>query len=155
MAPRSGLRVLANRGANGIDGFVSTAVGIASAAEPARPVVALCGDLCFLHDVNGLLGVEPSLPLTFVVADNDGGGIFSYLPQQSLPEFERLFATPQRVDLVAVARSHGVAAERVDELPDLRAGAPGVRVLVVPVDRATAVERHRAMWDAVATALGA
>ena len=82
MAPRDNLRVLANRGANGIDGFVSTVVGVAQASAPA-PTVGLCGDLCFLHDTNGLLGATG--PATFVVLDNDGGGIFSYLPPAELP----------------------------------------------------------------------
>ena len=77
-----GLRVLANRGANGIDGFVSTVIGVAQASAPAR-TVGLCGDLCFLHDTNGLLGATG--PATFVVLDNDGGGIFSYLPPAELP----------------------------------------------------------------------
>jgi 2-succinyl-5-enolpyruvyl-6-hydroxy-3-cyclohexene-1-carboxylate synthase len=153
MAPRDGLRVLANRGANGIDGFASTVVGVASAH--AGPVVALCGDLCFLHDTNGLLG--GSLPaVTFVVVDNDGGAIFSYLPQHDLPEFERLFATPQSVDLVAVARAHGVTAERVEaaDLPKLVAEATeSARVLVVTVDRGRARELHSRAWLAVATAL--
>lgn len=150
MAPRTGLQVLANRGANGIDGFVSTAMGVASARR--GPVVALTGDLCFLHDTNGLLGgARP--PVTFVVIDNDGGGIFGYLPQQHLPEFEMLFATPQSVDLVAVARAHGVAAERVgySALPGLLADpAAETRVLVVPVDRAAAREQHARLWAAVA-----
>src|SRR5262249_59193930 len=90
MAPRSSLRVLANRGANGIDGFVSTAFGVARASGSC-PIVALCGDLCFLHDTNGLLGGDASPPVTFVVVDNHGGGIFEYLPQRELPEFEQLF----------------------------------------------------------------
>jgi 2-succinyl-5-enolpyruvyl-6-hydroxy-3-cyclohexene-1-carboxylate synthase len=161
MAPRAHLRVLANRGANGIDGFVSTAFGVASAH--AGPVVALCGDLCLLHDTNGLLvgdrsggpaGARP--PVTFVVVDNDGGGIFSYLPQHELSEFETLFATPQSVDLVAVARAHGVAAERVElaAVPKLVAvGADTDRVLVVPVDRRAAVQQHARGWHAVATSL--
>jgi 2-succinyl-5-enolpyruvyl-6-hydroxy-3-cyclohexene-1-carboxylate synthase len=157
MAPRSHLRVLANRGANGIDGFVSTVFGVAGAHAGA--VVALCGDLCLLHDTNGFLrgrssGARP--PATFVVVDNAGGGIFAYLPQYELPEFETLFATPQSVDLVAVARAHGVAAERVDltAVPKLVAeGADTDRVLVVPVDRGAALEQHARGWHAVATAL--
>jgi 2-succinyl-5-enolpyruvyl-6-hydroxy-3-cyclohexene-1-carboxylate synthase len=160
MVPRPGLRVLANRGANGIDGFVSTVLGVAS--SHAGPVVALCGDLCLLHDTNGLLasggdapGARP--PATFVVVDNGGGGIFAYLPQHDLAEFETLFATPQSADLVAVARAHGVAAERTEpaDLPKLVAeGADTARVLVVPVDRGAALEQHARGWHAVATALG-
>lgn len=151
MEPRTGLRVLANRGANGIDGFVSTVAGVASAT--AAPVVAFCGDLCFLHDTNGLLG-GPSLPAaTYVVVDNAGGGIFGYLAQSELPEFEPLFATPQPVDLVAVARAHGVAAERVT-LGDLAVRvaerSDAARVLVVDLDRATARERHTRLWQAIA-----
>ncbi len=160
MAPRDGLRVLANRGANGIDGFVSTVVGVRDATT-AGPIVAWCGDLCFLHDVNGLLGIDrrigSSLPVTFVVVDNDGGGIFSYLPPAELPEFEELFATPHGLDLVDVARAHGIAAERVDDLGKLgtllAAGTRESRVLVVPVDRATSLARHRALWAAAASAI--
>jgi 2-succinyl-5-enolpyruvyl-6-hydroxy-3-cyclohexene-1-carboxylate synthase len=153
MAPRAGLRVLANRGANGIDGFVSTVVGIAGASPTAT--IGLCGDLCFLHDVNGLLGA--TAPATFVVVDNDGGGIFSYLPPAELPEFEALFATPHGLDLVEVARAHGAPAERIDDTGKLveavKAPADRPRVFVVPVDRVASVERHRALWDAVAAAL--
>jgi len=153
MAPRTGLRVFANRGANGIDGFVSTVVGIAQ-ADGSAPTVGLCGDLCFLHDSNGLLGA--TAPATFVVVDNGGGGIFSYLPPAELPEFERLFVTPHGLDLVEVARAHGAAAERVDDVHKLLEAvltpADGLRVLVVPVDRAASVARHRALWDAVSAA---
>ena len=146
--------MFANRGANGIDGFVSTARGIAEGRAPAH-TVAFCGDLCFLHDTNGLLGADwPNL--TFVVVDNDGGGIFSYLPQHGLPDFERLFATPHGLDLVAVARAHGVTAERVTESGDwpglLEAGP---QVIVVPVDRAASVAGHRRLWDAAASSLRA
>ena len=153
MIPRKGLRVLANRGANGIDGFVSTVVGVAQANEPAT-TVGLCGDLCFLHDTNGLLGASGSA--TFVVLDNDGGGIFSFLPPAELPEFEPLFATPHGLDLVEVARAHGVDAERVDDVGKLgdAIASDALRVLVIPIDRTKSVERHRALWDAVAHAIG-
>jgi 2-succinyl-5-enolpyruvyl-6-hydroxy-3-cyclohexene-1-carboxylate synthase len=154
MAPRDGLRIVANRGANGIDGFVSTAAGLAAGA--AGPVVALCGDLCFLHDVNGLLGIgDLRTPPTYVVVDNDGGGIFSFLPQDGLPEFEALFGTPHGLDLVAVARAHGVSAVRVDDVDHLRAAlaAGDARVVVIGVDRAKSVERHGELWSAVAAAL--
>jgi 2-succinyl-5-enolpyruvyl-6-hydroxy-3-cyclohexene-1-carboxylate synthase len=156
MAPRDGVRVLANRGANGIDGFVSTVIGAAH-TDPSAATVGLCGDLCFLHDVNGLIGARG--PATFVVLDNDGGGIFSYLPPSELPEFEQLFATPHGLDLVEVARAHGAIAERIDGVGKLGEvltstellAARAVRVLVVPVDRDASVERHREIWRAVAT----
>jgi len=159
MTPRTGLRVLANRGANGIDGFVSTVIGVAQATTPA-PTVGLCGDLCFLHDINGLLGATGGASL--VVLDNDGGGIFSYLPPADLPEFEPLFATPHSLDLVEVARAHGAIAERIDDLgrltdalqPANLASSDAVRVLVVPLDRDASVARHRELWNAVARATG-
>ncbi|HWS45489.1 MAG TPA: thiamine pyrophosphate-dependent enzyme, partial [Acidimicrobiia bacterium] len=159
MSPRSGLHVFANRGANGIDGFVSTARGIARADR--GPVVALCGDLCFLHDANGLLDTEGAAGATagptFVVIDNGGGGIFSYLPQHELPaaEFRRLFATPQVTDVVELARAHGVDAVRVDSVDDVDLlAAGGTRVVVVPVDPEAARDQHRRCWEAVARAAG-
>ncbi|MGO9876329.1 MAG: 2-succinyl-5-enolpyruvyl-6-hydroxy-3-cyclohexene-1-carboxylic-acid synthase [Acidimicrobiia bacterium] len=160
MAPRDGLRVLANRGANGIDGFVSTVLGVAHSNAPA-PTVGLCGDLSFLHDTNGLLGADQigeHCRATIVVLDNDGGGIFSYLPPSELPEFERLFATPHHLDLVEIARAHGAHAERVDDRHTLgevlisphRLLSTKLRVFVVPVDRHSAIAHHRALWEAVA-----
>jgi 2-succinyl-5-enolpyruvyl-6-hydroxy-3-cyclohexene-1-carboxylate synthase len=154
MESRDGIVVHANRGANGIDGFVSTALGVADAH--AGPTVAFCGDLCFLHDTNGLLAASGARRgATFVVVDNDGGGIFSFLPQDGMPEFEQLFGTPHGRDLVAIARAHGVGAERVKDLQQLpEAVASGeTRVLVLPVDRAGSVARHRSLWAAVAAAL--
>jgi 2-succinyl-5-enolpyruvyl-6-hydroxy-3-cyclohexene-1-carboxylate synthase len=132
---------------------VSTVAGIAA----YQPTVALCGDLCFLHDTNGLLGLaDRGRRATFVVVDNDGGGIFSFLPPHELPEFEDLFATPQHVDVVEVARAHGVDAQRVD-LDALKGDivGDGVQALVVDVDREASVDHHRRLWSAVADAIEA
>jgi 2-succinyl-5-enolpyruvyl-6-hydroxy-3-cyclohexene-1-carboxylate synthase len=146
LRPRDDITIHANRGANGIDGFVSTVLGIASIA----PAVALLGDLCFLHDANGLLGaVERGIDATFVVIDNRGGGIFGYLPQRDLPEFEALFATPQPVDLAAVARAYGANVERVTDVRHMRKviEMPGVNVVIVEVDRAASARKHERMWS--------
>jgi 2-succinyl-5-enolpyruvyl-6-hydroxy-3-cyclohexene-1-carboxylate synthase len=160
-APREGLRVLANRGANGIDGFTSTVLGVAVASS--GPVAALAGDLCFLHDAAGLTGAAGrGLDAVLVVVDNDGGGIFSFLPQAGLPagQFETLFGTPHGLDLVALAEIYGLPAERLAKagelVPALQAAmaAGGVRVIVVPTgDRAENVNRHRLCWEAVAATL--
>ena len=162
---RHGLRVLCNRGANGIDGVVSTALG-AAVAGPG-PTAVLVGDLAFLHDANALLippGTGTGVDATVVVVDNDGGGIFSFLPQATvLPpaRFERLLGTPHGLDLCQVARAHGVHAETassVDEVAAAVAAPPGgLRVVVVRTDRAANVaahdEIHRAVADAVAPTL--
>ena len=119
-------RVLANRGANGIDGVVSTTLGVAAAsAGTGGPVVGLLGDLAFLHDSASLVRGrrEPTVPAVFVVLDNGGGGIFSFLPQASeLDEasFERLFGTPQKVDVADLARAAGcdvIEIASVHEVP--------------------------------------
>ncbi len=158
---RDGVTFHANRGANGIDGFVSTALGVATGAD--APMVALVGDLCVLHDSNGLLGAaDRGVDATFVVVDNAGGGIFSFLPQAELPEhFETLFGTPQRVDLGALAAAHGLPVVEVDDAAGLGSAvqssveAGGVRVVRVRTDRALNVTRHREVWAAVADAVRA
>jgi 2-succinyl-5-enolpyruvyl-6-hydroxy-3-cyclohexene-1-carboxylate synthase len=157
--PRAGVRFLANRGVNGIDGFVSTVLGAATASS--GPTVGLLGDLCLLHDANGLLrAADRDVDATFVVLDNDGGGIFSFLPQAGLPDhFELLFGTPHGVDLAALASVHGLPAQRVEKagevVPAVEAaiGAGGVRLVIVPTERAENVRRHREAWTAVASAL--
>jgi 2-succinyl-5-enolpyruvyl-6-hydroxy-3-cyclohexene-1-carboxylate synthase len=159
--PSSTVRVLANRGANGIDGIVSTALGCAVGG----PVVALVGDLAFLHDAGGLLGAAARglRSCVFVEVDNGGGGIFSFLPQASaLPgeRFEQLFGTPQSVDLVALAAVHGVPGTVVDRsadvLPAVQAArdAGGVQLVVVRTDRVANVTVHDELHAAVAGRIG-
>jgi 2-succinyl-5-enolpyruvyl-6-hydroxy-3-cyclohexene-1-carboxylate synthase len=156
MRPRSGLRVLANRGASGIDGLLSSATGAALAhqATGGGPAVALLGDLAFLHDLPGLvLGpAEPRPDLTLVVVNNDGGGIFSLLEQAELGEpFERVFGTPHGAGLSHFAAGAGVPYERLGAAGDLAAALPGsaaagkgLRVLEVRTGRAAgAVLRGR------------
>jgi 2-succinyl-5-enolpyruvyl-6-hydroxy-3-cyclohexene-1-carboxylate synthase len=162
-APRHGVAVTANRGANGIDGTVSTAVGLAIGS--GAPTALLTGDLAFLHDSNGLLGVaDRDIDLVCVVVDNDGGGIFSFLPQaRALPteRFEPLFGTPHGLDLVALAAAYGVAARPLG--PDEEVGAAvreaaakgGVHAVVARTDRAANVGVHARVDSAVAAAVDA
>jgi 2-succinyl-5-enolpyruvyl-6-hydroxy-3-cyclohexene-1-carboxylate synthase len=159
--PRQGVTVVANRGVNGIDGFVSTALGVA--ASRVRPVtVAIVGDLCLLHDANGLLGVQRrGIDAVLVVVDNDGGGIFSFLPQVALSDhFEQLFGTPHGVDIAELGALHGVPVtnvERADQLVpavETAIASGGVRMVRVRTERAENAKRHELVFRAVAEALG-
>jgi 2-succinyl-5-enolpyruvyl-6-hydroxy-3-cyclohexene-1-carboxylate synthase len=155
------VRVLANRGANGIDGVLSTAVGVALAT--GGPTALLVGDLALLHDSGGLLGLaERGVDLAIVVVDNRGGGIFEFLPQAgALPRerFERLLATPHGVDLPSLVAVHGLAALRVHDAdglgPALTAAVltPGPLVVVAPTDRSTNVAVHDELHAAVGSAI--
>lgn len=162
--PQRDLRVLANRGANGIDGVVSTAVGVALAEAPVGlPTAVLVGDVALLHDANALLGLAGrGVDLTIVVVDNDGGGIFSFLPQAAQLDherFEQLFGTPHGVDLAALAAAHGIVTVEpatAHDVPTAIAasiGAGGVRLVRVPTDRRANVEVHAEIHAAVARAL--
>ena len=160
------ITVRANRGANGIDGVVSTSLG--SAAVAAGPVALVVGDLSFLHDLNALVAAKlHGLSATIVLVNNDGGGIFSFLPQGTasipgagLPErYEELFGTPHGIDVApivtALGGEHALVGHR-----DLRAGLersigrPGVQVLELRTDRARNVALHREAAAAVAAAIG-
>lgn len=155
---REGLRVLANRGAAGIDGTVSTAIGAALAH--GQPTLALMGDLTFLHDANGLvLGPdEPRPDLTIVVVNNDGGAIFGLL-EQGAPEhaaaFERVFGTPHGVDLPALCAATRTPYTLASTVPELRAALkePGLRVVEVRTDRAEAIALDGRLREAVAATL--
>ena len=145
--------VVGNRGLAGIDGMVSTAIGIALGRPRAARSIAYLGDLTFLHDSNGLLtGRGQRRPaLTFVVLSDDGGAIFSTLEQgdrRYAGAFERVFATPHGTDLGALCAAHHTAYERIDDLGRLAAALDespsGTRVLEVPVSRAD--RRAEATW---------
>lgn len=161
------IRPLSNRGANGIDGVVSTALG--AAAADLGPVVLVVGDLSFLHDLNALVAARlHGLSATIVLIDNDGGGIFSFLsqattvaPEVGLPEhYEELFGTPHGIDVGPIVtalggayRSLGVAEMRTSLADSI--GRPGVRVLHFQTTRSRNVELHREAAAAVAAAIAA
>jgi len=159
------IRPLSNRGANGIDGVVSTALG--AAAAEVGPVALVVGDISFLHDLNALVAARMHhLSATIVIIDNDGGGIFSFLPQATtdapevgLPEhYEELFGTPHGIEVGPIVTALGGEyravgpAELTAALAD-SIGRPGVRVLGFRTDRARNVELHREAAAAVADAL--
>ncbi|MEU8147679.1 2-succinyl-5-enolpyruvyl-6-hydroxy-3-cyclohexene-1-carboxylic-acid synthase [Nonomuraea sp. NPDC048901] len=156
MRPRRGLRLLANRGASGIDGLVSSAMGAALAHN--GPSYALMGDLSFLHDQNGLiLGPrEPRPDLCLVVVNNDGGGIFSLLPQAAVRDpFERVFGTPHGVDLGYVAASTGTPYQLVEDLSDLPKAlrGEGPRLVEVRTDREANAVVHARLREAAHAAV--
>ncbi|MEY2569868.1 MAG: 2-succinyl-5-enolpyruvyl-6-hydroxy-3-cyclohexene-carboxylate synthase [Acidimicrobiaceae bacterium] len=158
---RTDVSVRANRGANGIDGTIATAIGFAVATR--APTAVLLGDVAFLHDSTALIGVKArGVDLTIVVIDNDGGGIFSFLPQASAlgnERFELLFGTPHGVKPEELAAAHGIASLTVEDPtalePAIRstASAGGVWLVVARTDRAANVKAHDALNAAVATAL--
>ena len=153
-APKS-LRVLANRGASGIDGNVSTLAGLAAAMQGTAPAAGLIGDLTLFHDLNGL-HMLCELDVVLVVLNNNGGGIFRYLPQAGLPGFERNWLTPTGLDFSHAARLFGLSHYRVAGRSDfaqalsaaLDAGGP--HLIEVMVDPDASVARHRDYWARVA-----
>lgn len=151
--------IYANRGANGIDGVVSTAFGIQAANK--RPGYLLIGDLALLHDMNGLLASKlQAADMTVVVMNNDGGGIFSYLPQSKEERYyEELFGTPTGIQFKAAAELYDAeyfSAETVEELQAaLRTPKEkAVRIIEVATDRANNVTVHRKLWSRLDEGLG-
>ena len=145
------IRIFANRGANGIDGTISTALGIAASSE--QPTVLALGDLSFFHDMNGLLAAKMhNLNLLVIVINNDGGGIFSYLPQaQQERHFEELFGTPHGLSFEHTAALYGAnyacpaTWEEVDEAISSWSVNPDFRIVEVMTDRTYDVETYRAL----------
>jgi 2-succinyl-5-enolpyruvyl-6-hydroxy-3-cyclohexene-1-carboxylate synthase len=153
-------RVLANRGANGIDGTVSTAFG-AAAAAPHGPAVLLTGDVALAHDVGGLLAAARlGLKLTIVVVDNDGGGIFAFLPVSGEgADYVEHVATPHGLDSARIAELYGLAHERAEDVEGFRAAldralaADRTTIVAVRTDRDANVALHRRVWEAVAASV--
>lgn len=146
---RRSIDVYSNRGANGIDGVIATSIGV---ALTGTPTTCLLGDIAFLHDSSSLVALrDRDIDLTIIVVDNDGGGIFSFLPQNDLldtNQYEFLFGTPHGTDLAALCEAHGI---RCDSWP-----APGgfdgsgVRVVIAPSERS----RNHALHNAIEIAVG-
>jgi 2-succinyl-5-enolpyruvyl-6-hydroxy-3-cyclohexene-1-carboxylate synthase len=147
---------LSNRGANGIDGLISSGIGAAQAS--GRPTTIVTGDLGFLHDIGGLAALrDVETPVRIVVIDNDGGGIFHFLPQETAledSEFEALLGTPRGVDVATAATLFDLSHQRLESLGGLsEALAAGTSLLEVKTDRRTNVEAHRALTARVRDAL--
>ncbi len=155
-------RVLCNRGANGIDGTVSSALGAAAASR--GPVVLLIGDVALAYDLSALLAARRlDLKLTIVLLNNEGGGIFDFLPvagsASAKDAFTEHIATPPGLDFARAAALYGLAHETVGDVAGLRlaleqalAGSDSALV-EVRGERAANVQLHRRVWDAVAGAL--
>jgi 2-succinyl-5-enolpyruvyl-6-hydroxy-3-cyclohexene-1-carboxylate synthase len=148
--PRSGVVTYANRGLAGIDGNISTALGIAYAH---KATIAVLGDLSFLYDLTGLIQKE-EINCRFIVINNDGGGIFSTLPQRGSNGFETVFGTPHGLNPAEIAKSMGVSAKQISSLKELEAEvkAPisGISVVVCDVpDRESNADNLKTIYDSL------
>jgi len=153
-------RFFANRGASGIDGLVSSGLGVATGRDPS-PTVLLLGDLSLYHDMNGLWALQRhGIRATLVVCDNNGGGVFNFLPQAEHQDvFEEIFATPLGLDLSQVARLYGLVYSPVSDRSGLEPAiadaiaAPTPTMVVVRFKREDSVSGQRLCWEAAASAL--
>ncbi len=153
------IRVLSNRGANGIDGTIATAYGVAAASE--GPTVLLIGDVAFAHDVGSLLTARRlAVPLTIVLIDNQGGGIFDFLEVAEHDRFyEQHVLTPTGLKIEAVAEAFGLHLLEPSTLDEFAAAldygltSDGTQLIHLRTDRAENVSLHKQLWNAVAVAL--
>lgn len=144
---RSQAMVYGNRGTNGIDGTVSTALGLST---NGKPTVMLTGDLSFFHDMNGLaIGKTHGMNLTIILHNNDGGGIFQYLPQNGTDDFDYLFNTPQGIDYSGLATMYGLDYVKVTTNAELELamkqyiGTEGIHIIEVPTSKEISRELHK------------
>ncbi len=156
--PRHDVRVIGNRGVNGIDGSISTAIGC---AMTGTPTTALIGDIAALHDIGALSELARlDAPLQIVVINNDGGGIFSFLPQKRsgvIPDdvYERHWGTPHGHSLATLATAFGLTARSVADPAELSASLSSRQPALIEIhtDRTDNVDLHDRITKAVATAL--
>jgi len=151
------VQVFSNRGANGIDGVIASAIGVAIATR--QKTLVLLGDVAFLHDSSSLTAlVDRDVDLKIVVTDNDGGGIFHYLPQAEIVSeqvFEKLFGTPHQTDLVRLAQAHRLATFDCDSVEKLQKSLSTVGSCVIRVrtDRVSEVAIHQQLHELVSSAI--
>lgn len=154
--PKQRLQIAANRGANGIDGTVSSAFGMAMSGQPTT---LLTGDLTLFHDMNGLmLSHQAHVPMTIIVVNNQGGGIFSFLPQsEAAAYFEPMFGTPLPIVIERIARLYDAEYKLVDDLAALsdliRKPATRLRIIEIQSNRQKNVTAHRDLTTAINEAL--
>ncbi|MED3549046.1 2-succinyl-5-enolpyruvyl-6-hydroxy-3-cyclohexene-1-carboxylic-acid synthase [Cytobacillus praedii] len=151
------IRIMANRGANGIDGVISTALGAGTCSQPLYLVL---GDLTFFHDLNGLIAAKQfGINIHILLINNNGGGIFSFLPQASHPKnFEKLFGTPLDLQFEHVVKMYGGQYELISDWSHfsavLHSEMTGLRVTEVTTNRDRNIVEHRELWDAVSREIG-
>ncbi len=153
------IRIIANRGANGIDGVISTALGY-SVANPSRPTYLLIGDLAFLHDSNAFIATRyQNIELSVIVMNNDGGGIFSYLPQSNVEEhYEELFGTPTALTFEKLANMYALkyaAIQNTESFTNAINEQASLQLLEVFTNREQNTESHRKLWRTISEELDA
>jgi 2-succinyl-5-enolpyruvyl-6-hydroxy-3-cyclohexene-1-carboxylate synthase len=149
------IRFLANRGVSGVDGVVSTALGVSSVSR--EPTILVVGDVSFYHDMNGLLAAKRYRPnTTIIVLNNNGGGIFSFLPQHDYPEsFEEYFATPHGLTFQSAASLYGLNYSKATSWDEFRGTLTSESVssrpaiIEVETEREANLRLHQRIWSAV------